>query len=192
MGTQPGDRSAKRLLVTSRSSLRSVATSTRISSTEFVGWPTPETEPFDVGVPGEIFLAKRRSLRDKGITILDAWKAFILKQGVTVCQFCKQACNKGSAALSLTYSHSGCAREMAISCILMLHWQPVKKTLEQRAIPRQTFYRGYDRFQRIGIVGLEDRSSASSRVWNRIPDDVRDEVIGWGLTNRNCRLANWR
>ena len=30
---------------------------------------------------------------------------------------------------------------------------PVKKTLEQLAIPRQTFYRWYDRFQRFGVEG---------------------------------------
>ena len=58
---------------------------------------------------------------------------------------------------------------------------PVKKTLEQLAIPRQTFYRWYDRFQRFGVEGLEDRSSAPSRVWNRIPDTIRDEVIELAL-----------
>ncbi|WP_155122306.1 IS3 family transposase [Martelella mediterranea] len=58
---------------------------------------------------------------------------------------------------------------------------PVKKTLEQLAIPRQTFYRWYDRFQRFGVEGLEDRSSAPSRVWNRIPDAIREEVIELAL-----------
>ncbi len=58
---------------------------------------------------------------------------------------------------------------------------PIKKTLEQLGIPRQTFYRWYDRFQRFGVEGLEDKTSAPSRVWNRIPDDIRNQVIELAL-----------
>jgi putative transposase len=32
-----------------------------------------------------------------------------------------------------------------------------------------------------GVEGLEDRTSAPSRVWNRIPDDVRDRIITMAL-----------
>lgn len=54
---------------------------------------------------------------------------------------------------------------------------PIKATLDKLAIPRPTFYRWYDRFLAHGVEGLEDRHSAPSRVWNRIPDDVRSRII---------------
>ena len=44
-----------------------------------------------------------------------------------------------------------------------------------------TFYRWYDRFLTHGVEGLEDRTSAPSRVWNRIPDDIRDRIIEMAL-----------
>ena len=56
-----------------------------------------------------------------------------------------------------------------------------RQTLEKLGIPRPTFYRWYDRFQTCGVEGLEDRTSAPSRVWNRIPDDIRDRIIALAL-----------
>jgi putative transposase len=58
---------------------------------------------------------------------------------------------------------------------------PAKRTLDKLGIPRTTFYRWYDRYQVFGIDGLEDRSSAPGKVWNRIPDEVRQQVIGLAL-----------
>jgi Transposase and inactivated derivatives len=58
---------------------------------------------------------------------------------------------------------------------------PARQTLDKLGIPRPTFYRWYDRFQTHGVEGLEDRTSAPSRVWNRIPDDVRDRIITMAL-----------
>ncbi len=58
---------------------------------------------------------------------------------------------------------------------------PTQKTLDKLGIPRQTFYRWYDRFLTHGIEGLQDRASAPSRVWNRIPEDVRDRIITMAL-----------
>ncbi len=52
-----------------------------------------------------------------------------------------------------------------------------RQTLDKLGIPRPTFYRWYDRFLTHGVEGLEDRASAPSRVWNRIPDDIRDRII---------------
>ncbi len=57
----------------------------------------------------------------------------------------------------------------------------VRQTLEKLGIPRPTFYRWYDRLQTHGVEGLEDRTSAPSRVWNRVPDDVRDRIITMAL-----------
>jgi hypothetical protein len=56
-----------------------------------------------------------------------------------------------------------------------------RQTLDKLGIPRPTFYRWYDRFLTHGVEGLEDRTSAPSRVWNRIPDDVRDRIIEMAL-----------
>jgi putative transposase len=58
---------------------------------------------------------------------------------------------------------------------------PAKRTLETLGIPRTTFYRWYDRYLEGGVEALEDRSSAPSRVWNRIPDDIRKRVVDLAL-----------
>jgi len=56
-----------------------------------------------------------------------------------------------------------------------------KRTLEKLGIPRTTFYRWYDKYLEGGVDALEDRSSAPSRVWNRIPDNIRGQVVGLAL-----------
>ena len=56
-----------------------------------------------------------------------------------------------------------------------------KKTLDTLGIPRTTFYRWYDRYQRGGLDALEDRSPKPGNVWNRIPDDIRQKVIELAL-----------
>ena len=57
----------------------------------------------------------------------------------------------------------------------------VKRTLAMLDIPRTTFYRWYERYQTGGPEALEDRLSRPSRVWNRIPEDVRQRVIKLAL-----------
>jgi putative transposase len=58
---------------------------------------------------------------------------------------------------------------------------PVRRTLEKLGIPRATFYRWYDLCQTGGPEALADRRPKPDRVWNRIPDDVRDRVIALAL-----------
>ena len=53
---------------------------------------------------------------------------------------------------------------------------PTKRTLDKLGIPRATFYRWYDRYLSGGPEALEDRSPKPSRVWNRIPEPVREKV----------------
>ena len=55
------------------------------------------------------------------------------------------------------------------------------KTLATLGILPGTFYRWYDRLQTGGPEALEDRSPRPSRVWNRIPDDVREQVVELAL-----------
>lgn len=58
---------------------------------------------------------------------------------------------------------------------------PAKRTLDQLGIPRRTFYRWYDRYLEGGPEALEDRPSAPSRVWNRIPANIHDQIIELAL-----------
>ena len=58
---------------------------------------------------------------------------------------------------------------------------PVRWTLEKIGIPRATFYRWYDLYQAGGPEALDDRHPKPDRVWNRIPDDVRERIIKLAL-----------
>lgn len=58
---------------------------------------------------------------------------------------------------------------------------PAKRTLEKLGIPRTTFYRWYDRYLALGEAGLEDRRPNPGRVWNRIPDAVRRQIVDLAL-----------
>jgi putative transposase len=58
---------------------------------------------------------------------------------------------------------------------------PVRWTLEKIGIPRATFYRWYDLYQAGGPEALDDRHPKPDRVWNRIPDDVRERIINLAL-----------
>ena len=58
---------------------------------------------------------------------------------------------------------------------------PVRHTLAKLGIPRATFYRWYDRHSRGGPEALNDRSPRPDRVWNRIPDGIRENVIQMAL-----------
>jgi len=58
---------------------------------------------------------------------------------------------------------------------------PVKRTLEKIGVSRPAFYRWYDLYQRFGGSGLDDRRSGPGRVWNRIPDTIRDQVLDMAL-----------
>jgi transposase InsO family protein len=58
---------------------------------------------------------------------------------------------------------------------------PVQRTLQTLGILPSTFYRWCDRFQKNGPEGLDDKTSKPSRVWNRIPDDVRERIIAMAL-----------
>jgi len=53
---------------------------------------------------------------------------------------------------------------------------PVKRTLEKLGIPRATFYRWCDLYRTGGPEALDDRSPRPKRIWNRIPDEVRERI----------------
>jgi putative transposase len=58
---------------------------------------------------------------------------------------------------------------------------PVRRTLAQIGIPKSTFYAWYDRYQAGGIDALDDHRPRPRRVWNRIPDDVRERIVQLAL-----------
>jgi transposase InsO family protein len=58
---------------------------------------------------------------------------------------------------------------------------PVRRTLEKLGIPRATFYRWYDRHRNGGPEALGDRSPRPDRVWNRIPEGIRGQIINLAL-----------
>ena len=57
----------------------------------------------------------------------------------------------------------------------------VRRTLERLGIPKATFYRWCDLYQTGGPEALQDRSSKPNRVWNRIPDEIRSQIIELAL-----------
>ena len=65
--------------------------------------------------------------------------------------------------------------------------RPAKKTLVRLGIARRTLYRWYDRYLEGGPEALADRPSAPSRVWNRIPSHVHDQIIEMAL--EHCELS---
>src|SRR5262249_39694007 len=58
---------------------------------------------------------------------------------------------------------------------------PVKRTLEKLGIARATFYHWYDLYRSGGPGALADHPSRPSRVWNRIPDAVREKIVRLAL-----------
>jgi putative transposase len=58
---------------------------------------------------------------------------------------------------------------------------PARRTLKQLGIAKSTFYRWYDRYRAFGEAGLEDRVRGPGKVWNRIPDGIREEIVSLAL-----------
>src|SRR6202047_1725705 len=57
----------------------------------------------------------------------------------------------------------------------------VRRTLSKLGVSRATFYRWCDLSQTGGPEALEDRSPRPDRVWNRIPDNVRGQIVQLAL-----------
>ena len=58
---------------------------------------------------------------------------------------------------------------------------PVRQTLDKIGVARPTFYRWCDLYRSGGLEALADKPSRPSRVWNRIPDEKRDEIVQLAL-----------
>ena len=64
---------------------------------------------------------------------------------------------------------------------------PARRTLDKLGVPRSSFYRWYDRNQRGGPEALVDRPSRPDRVWNRIPEAIRSQIVDLALISRSPR-----
>ena len=62
---------------------------------------------------------------------------------------------------------------------------PTKQTLDMLGIPRATFYRWYELYLDGGVDALDDRSPRPKAVWNRIPQDRRDDLIEFSLEHES-------
>src|ERR1700733_14748116 len=69
---------------------------------------------------------------------------------------------------------------------------PARRTLDKLGVPRSSFYRWYDRHQRGGPEALADRPSRPDRVWNRIPEAVRSQIVDLALDLACCRFRGHR
>src|SRR5215211_5235442 len=58
---------------------------------------------------------------------------------------------------------------------------PVRRTLEKLGIQLAKFYRWYDSLRTGGPAALEDKASRPTRVWNRIPDAIRERIVQLAL-----------
>tara|TARA_R110000772_G_scaffold52228_12_gene119791 strand:+ start:106 stop:1128 length:1023 start_codon:yes stop_codon:yes gene_type:complete len=58
---------------------------------------------------------------------------------------------------------------------------PAKQTLDRLGIARPTFYRWYDLYQRFGEDALVDKRPGPRRAWNRIPDDIHEQMLEMAL-----------
>ena len=58
---------------------------------------------------------------------------------------------------------------------------PARRTLDKLGIPRSSFYRWYDRHQRGGPEALADQPSRPDRIWNRIPEAIRSQIVDLAL-----------
>ena len=66
---------------------------------------------------------------------------------------------------------------------------PVRHTVGKLGIPPATFYRWYDRYSHGGPEALNDRSPRPDRIWNRIPDVVRENIIQLALAVTRSMLG---
>ena len=57
----------------------------------------------------------------------------------------------------------------------------VKRTLEELNVPRSAFYRWYKQYQDEGETGLIDQRPNPHQIWNRIPPQVKQQVVDLAL-----------
>src|SRR3984957_5782469 len=90
--------------------------------------------------------------------------------------------NRGWGRRSMRYSPSD---KTEIIRLVEQSTLPARRTLEKLDIPRSSFYRWYDRYQRGGPEALADRPSRPDRVWNRSQRLSAARLSTWRWTSPN-------
>jgi transposase InsO family protein len=69
----------------------------------------------------------------------------------------------------------------------------VKKTLDELQVPRSTFYRWYKQYLEEGEEGLVDHRPNPHQIWNRIPQEVKQQMVELALEHpdRSPRQIAW-
>jgi hypothetical protein len=83
------------------------------------------------------------------------------------------------------------SEKLAIIYLVEQSHLPARRTLEMLGIKSSTFYRWYDRFRSGGPEALQDKPSKPDRVWNRIPDDIRQRMVSMALDQPELSPASW-
>ncbi|HET6443969.1 MAG TPA: DDE-type integrase/transposase/recombinase, partial [candidate division Zixibacteria bacterium] len=86
------------------------------------------------------------------------------------------------------------AEKMEIINLVEASELSIRRTLQELDVPRSTFYRWYQRYQREGYEGLANQSHAALRFWNKIPQQVKDEVVELALAEpeKSPRELAWQ
>jgi putative transposase len=68
-----------------------------------------------------------------------------------------------------------------------------KRTLEELDVPQSTFYRWYRQYQEDGPDGLRDQKPNPRQFWNRIPEQVKEQVVDLALEHpeKSSRQLAW-
>ncbi len=57
----------------------------------------------------------------------------------------------------------------------------VKRTLDELAVCRSSYYRWYRKYKEEGFEGLSNSKSNPKRIWNKIPDEEKEKVVAKAL-----------
>lgn len=69
----------------------------------------------------------------------------------------------------------------------------VRPTLRELQISPSTFYDWYRRYKEHGYDGLANRKSSPRKFWNRIPNPIKEQVVGIAMeqTDKSPRELAW-
>ena len=62
---------------------------------------------------------------------------------------------------------------------------PARQTLAMLGIPPTTYYRWYDRWSEGGLDALDDTTPHPGSVWNRLPDEIRADIVDFALEHED-------
>src|SRR5512144_1004095 len=79
----------------------------------------------------------------------------------------------------------GEAEEREIIYIVEHSALSVKKTLDELQVPRSTFYRWYKQYLEEGLV---DHRPNPHQIWNRIPQEVKQQMVELALEHPDHSL----